>query len=111
MLPKPHRIPSNEISRVLRQGKRIVASDIEAKVLKTATHEFRCAIVVPLRVDKRATARNRVRRLVSESVRRLLPRLSVGYDAMILIQRRLPDTQADVDRRISQLLNPFIVSS
>lgn len=104
MLPKPNRIPSPAVRSVLRQGKRIIGDRMEVKIQKTANDLFRCAIVVPMRVDKRATARNRIRRLISESVRHLLPRLSQGYDVVIQVKRRLPDTQTEVDSIVADLL-------
>ena len=104
MLPKSHRIPSPELRAVSRQGKRIVSNSLELKFFATSNDAFRCAIVVPIKFDKRATARNRVRRLISESVRLMLPSLRGGVDGVFFVRGRLPDTQQDVQKIVYDVL-------
>lgn len=104
MLPKSHRLPSPDVRVVLRTGKRIVSGSIELKSIPTLTNVFRCAIVVPTSVDKRATRRNRIRRLISESVRLLLPSLQKGADCTFFVRSRIPDSQLEVHILVSDLL-------
>lgn len=98
MLPKPYRIPSRFLRGVMRQKERIVHEGLELKMLKTTNEHLRCTIVVSTRIDKRATTRNRMRRLISESVRHLLSDVSGGYDVVLTLRSRVPDSQTEVDR-------------
>ncbi|KKW10896.1 MAG: Ribonuclease P protein component [Candidatus Gottesmanbacteria bacterium GW2011_GWB1_49_7] len=68
MLPSIHRLPKQEIPGVLRYGARVTDENIVLRYKKTKQTP-RFAFVVSTKVDKRATARNRMRRVLSESVR------------------------------------------
>ncbi len=105
MLPKPYRIPSPELRTVLRQGTRSVVGAVEVKTHTTSLDIFRAAIVVPIKFDKRATARNRVRRHISESIRLLLPSLRKGTDAAFFVRGRMPDTLSEVQKIVHDLLD------
>jgi ribonuclease P protein component len=108
MLPKIHRIPSSDLRSVIRYGTRVINKELDVKRVHTACDVFRCAIIVPTRVDKRATKRNRIRRLISESVRHILPTLAKGHDVVIRVNHRLPDTQTEMDAVITKVLQPFM---
>lgn len=61
----------------------------------------RFAFVISTKVDKRATVRNRMRRLLAESVQHMLPSLRPGIDGILvgskqLISQRQPDIELQV---------------
>ena len=85
MLPRANRLPKQDITQVSRYGYRVVGKDMVLLYKKT-TLAPRFAFVVSTKVDKRATARNRMRRIVSESVRHLLPRLT-PCDGVFIIKK------------------------
>jgi len=89
MFPKPHRLPSSHIRAVFEKGKRIHTPDFQFIVLKSAADVSRFAVFVPARIDKRATVRNRSKRLVREAIRRLLPEVAGGWDVVVVVKRDL----------------------
>jgi ribonuclease P protein component len=105
MLSQPHRLPSLDIPHVLRFGKRVVRADVqliyaqsdsgnldpakgETDVRKSAS---RFAFIVSTKVDKRATHRNRIRRLLSESVRLRMDSIKPGVDGVFVAKKGLGD--------------------
>lgn len=66
----------------------------------------RFAVIVPNRVHKNATKRNRMKRLVRESIHHMLPSIT-SVDGVVLIQKMLPDKQADVEVCIYEKIISF----
>jgi len=67
--------------------------------------EPRFALIVSKSVDKRATIRNRIKRLLSESVRHVLLQITQPVDGVIIASRQLVGLeQAEVEKRVIELL-------
>lgn len=106
MLPKPNRLPSFEIKSVMRRGRSISSDWLqlifrrreEREINFATTSPSRFAVIVPMSVDKRATARNRIRRLVRESVRLLLPKIASGWDGVFMMKKGAPDEFVVMDQ-------------
>jgi ribonuclease P protein component len=65
----------------------------------------RFAVLVGKRVDKRASRRNRMKRLVRESVRLLLPAIGPGCDAIFLVNANIAQmTIGEVSSEVRNLL-------
>ena len=96
----------------MRYGARVRSGDIELVYRKTNTDSrlrgndntaSRFTIIVSTKIDKRATGRNRIRRIVSESLRHLLPQM-VPIDGVILVRRNIADyMQKEAEIRILEL--------
>ena len=85
MLPYPNRLPKTEILEVLRSGRRFTHDTLHLLYKRTdGTPRF--AIIVSTKIDKRTTSRNRIRRVLSESVRQLLPYIE-PIDAVLRVRR------------------------
>lgn len=104
MLPKRHRIPAGEIRTVLRRGRRYNADHLTVIVVPNTAGMFRCAIVVSSKFDKRAVRRNRIRRLLSESIRAQSSLLAQAYDMVLMPRTGMPDTLAGVSGEVSSVL-------
>lgn len=105
MLPSPYRLPAPFIRSVLQKGRRIVSSELQIISLRSGNSLPRFAFVVSAAVDKRATARNRMKRLLRESVRHLLPTIPAGYDMVFLVRRRFADrSKKEVEAAVRTLL-------
>lgn len=103
MLPHPHRIPSLLIRKILRNGTRVSLGSLQL-CYKLSEEICRFGVLVPKRIDKRATARNRQRRLIAESLRLLEPCIK-PVDGVFLLTRPLPvDSIAQVKPLIEALL-------
>lgn len=90
MLPQDLRLPSVDIASLLRRGKRIHEGSVDFIYRKTDKGK-RFAFIVSTRVDKRATARNRVKRLLREAVAAHLPHLQDGVDGIFVVRGKTPD--------------------
>jgi ribonuclease P protein component len=103
MLSSDHRLPKEEISPLLRSGLRTRSDTIEFVYRKT-TGTPRFAFIVSTKIDKRATARNRMRRTMSESVRHLLTKVGLPEGIFIARKNFAGFSQTEVNNIISGLL-------
>jgi ribonuclease P protein component len=107
MLPHTHRLPSPEIPRVMKEGRRIAGKEAILIYLKSPGKQSaaRFGFIVSAKVDKRATGRNRTRRLLSESVRLLLNSIHTGYDCVFIAKMNFSvKRQNEVNQIIERVL-------
>jgi ribonuclease P protein component len=103
MLPAANRLPKEEISPLLRHGMHVRSDSIEL-IYKKTPNAPRFAFIVSTKIDKRATARNRMRRTMSESVRHLLVQ-TVPVDGIFIAKRNFAElSQVEVEKIVSTLL-------
>lgn len=76
-----HRIPTHDIEKTMRQGKKLHASHVFFSIKKNNTQPpcNRFAFIVSTKVDKRAVVRNTVRRKMKEILRATVF-VREGYD-------------------------------
>ena len=100
MLPAQHRLRKKaDHNRVFKKGRRslcpfFVLLAVKREVDKDAPTRF--SFVVSKKVDKRAPVRNRVRRVLRESVKTVLTEVKPGYDCIVIarnatIGKKVPD--------------------
>jgi len=98
MLPRTFRLPSKDIPEVLRHGIRLRGEGVDFVYKKNRVSGYhRFAFIVSVKVDKRATVRNRMKRLLREAVQHILPGLPKGIDGALLVRGKLPDSKAEVE--------------
>jgi len=99
MLPKPHRLPSTLVRRIFSRGKRIIAGGIcEITSLSTKEAVSRFLIIVPISISKQAVVRNRMKRLIRESIRHLIPTFSSLFDCIIVAKKPIVGkTQQEIE--------------
>lgn len=95
MLPRPYRIPSPQMTVVLRQGRRITDSGIALVYVHNHLKVSRFAAVVPAKISKLATRRNRMRRIVTESIRKNLRQIKTGYDCVFFVRHDISAMKQD----------------
>jgi ribonuclease P protein component len=103
MLPAANRLPKEEISPLLRHGTRI-RSDIIEFIYKKTDSVPRFAFIVSASIDKRATARNRMRRTMSESVRHTLPYITSCDGIFIARGNFTARSQNEIEKSVMELL-------
>ncbi len=102
MLPKAHRLASSAIPEILRAGKTERIDGIDLRYV-TSPDSVRFAVVVPKSADKRATVRNRMKRMISEAIRLLVQQDKVpGISGVVFIRRKQPQSQRDIAERIAR---------
>lgn len=96
MLPRRHRLARrSELTTVLRRGAPARTGRLLVKAYRNGRPYSRFAFTVSNRVARRATVRNRLRRQLRESVRRLFPLLQPGYDVVVVVQPSAPVRPSD----------------
>ncbi len=95
MLPKQDRLPlRTELKRVQKEGK-IYQSPFfglivnKRQVTSDKEDASRFGFIVSKRISRKAVERNRVKRLLSEAVRRLLPRIKLGWEGVFLAKKTI----------------------
>lgn len=96
MLPSPNRLPKQKIIILLRRGMR-AGGDAVALVYQRTTGPSRFAFIVSKKIDKRATERNRIRRLLRESIQQVLPQIA-ACDGVFIARKNIA-TLAQTDAR------------
>lgn len=117
MLPRSNRLPSFEIPTVMRYGKRVSGNGVTLIYLKRKMDSgsesgmtTRIAFIVSTKVDKRAVVRNRMRRVMSESVRHIMKTISPSVDGVFIGSRQLIGlTQLQVEVIIQDLLRKLAI--
>jgi ribonuclease P protein component len=69
-LPKGYRLSKNEFKRVFEKGKTVKSSFFFINFLKNNSDHVRLATAVPAKIFKKATVRNKFRRIVADVVKK-----------------------------------------
>lgn len=84
MLPGPNRLTkSKDIERVVKTGRSFATPILSIKAAPGGDAATRVAVVAGLSAHKRATRRNRAKRLVREALRKNLGLVRPGFDIVI----------------------------
>lgn len=98
MLPKSNRLPAIEIKKILRSGKRIGGREFQLVYAGGDAGNCRFAVIVSSAINKRAVARNRIKRLLRESVRHLITGIK-PVDAVLIAKKdfsKLKQTEVEL---------------
>ena len=100
MLPSKHRIPRTLFGR-LRQAT-TVSSELLILRLVKVTGQSRFSVSVSKKVAKKATKRNRIRRLSYKEIATLLPNIKDSY--LVSISYKKSPLEGDINRNIHAIL-------
>lgn len=90
MLPKQYRLPlRTELHRVQKEGEVFHFPYFGLLIAKNDLNLSRFAFIISKKIHKRATKRNRIKRLLRESVQLFLARIKPGFDAVFLVKKRI----------------------
>ena len=106
MLPRKHRLTQDkDVTRVLRKGRAVVTNLLTVKAVEGHGSVPRAAIVVGLKVHKRATKRNLIKRRLRVVLQKLFPDFKAIVDLVVVA---LPDSvgrkQADLASAVEYCL-------
>lgn len=83
-LPKIHRLSDKfEIERVFKKGKRIDSELFTLRFLPNNTGQTRFAITANLKVSRKSTVRNKIKRRLSEIAKLNILRIKPSYDVVM----------------------------
>ena len=113
MLPKQYRLPlRTEFKRIKKEGKlfpgrffSLLVSHQPQAIPRTeprgeASYQPpRLAFIISKKIHKKAIKRNRVRRLLVEAVRGILPKIKPGFDFVFLVKKTI------LEKKLSEIKN------
>jgi ribonuclease P protein component len=106
MYPKKNRLPRNAFRRVFTVGTRLNSYEMTIIASPNTEEEKRFAVIVGKTVHKHAVKRNRIKRLIRESLRHCLPRIRSGYDIIVIAKRDFSaKKQVAVEHEINTLFS------
>lgn len=90
MLPKIYRLKkTKEIESVFKNGQWHQADFISLKLAKSQLGISRFTTIVSTKIDKRAVVRNKIRRQITEIIRKKLSALPKGYDILLIPKKEI----------------------
>jgi ribonuclease P protein component len=106
MLSKPYRLKKNEqIQNLRRRGRSWQSHQVVLIAQRNPTYQTRFAFSVSRRVGQ-AVERNRIKRLMRESIRLALPHVQHGWDILLIARRPARTaTFAQIDQDVTRLLH------
>lgn len=109
MLPKKYRLKkSGDIGGALKSGKIFREGFL---ILKTRNNDLkfsRFAFLISLKISKKATVRNRLRRKLSEIIRINLPNIKKNFDAVLIV---VSDFSKKNSREIEKVINNLFIKA
>lgn len=91
VLPKQYRLHDyREIEKVKKEGKFLPSPLFGFLLLEKLSQPVsRFSFIVSTKISKKAVERNRIKRVLSETVRNLLPKIKPGFDGVFLAKKSL----------------------
>lgn len=106
MLPKKHRLTKDkDFQKVFKRGKYYSRAWLGIKINKNNLKINRFGFLIGLKISKKATVRNKIRRRLSEVIRLKLEQIKPGFDVIVLVQPEIVDkTYQEIDKNLTNLL-------
>lgn len=105
MLPKKYRLTKkDDFDEIHRKGRFFGERFIAIKSLKNNLSYPRFGFLVGIKVSKKATVRNRVKRRIRESVRLKLDEIKPGFDIIVLTKPEIANKEySEIDEAIQKI--------
>ncbi len=94
----------SDFEKLFARGSRVHLPALSLVFFRHGRSDTRYAVVVGLAVTKRATIRNRLRRQISEYIRRTLPKIAPGYDCAFIVRPPAVKIRRDAFRNAATIL-------
>jgi len=88
MLPLAHRLHKEGIDEVFRKGKPLFVADIGVRFQKNTEETTRFSFLIAKKYAKKASERNRFKRLVREATRSLQKKWPKGYNIVVFATKK-----------------------
>ncbi len=92
MLAKEYKLKkNNDIKRVFEKGKYFQKGVIGIKLIKNNSKINRFGFLVGLKISKKSTERNKIKRWLNEIIRLNLSQIKKGYDIIIMVKTEIKE--------------------
>ena len=86
MLPRTYKLKrDNDFKKVFKDGRYQSGGVVKIKFLKNNLTISRFAFLVGKKISKKATKRNKIRRIMEESIRLKFEQIKTGFDVVVLV--------------------------
>jgi len=87
MIPEANRLTKQrDFKKIAQSGKKAYCPNFTLKFIRTNLENSRLAIVVSLKVAKKAVVRNKIKRQLREIIKTALPVIKRGYDILLIVK-------------------------
>lgn len=101
MLARKFRLQDRrEFSSIYRRGRGIHAGALSVKAQPNRYRHTRFAVVVSIKVAKKATVRNRIRRRLFGLLAELHPAIAPGFDIVVIVKQDVSGNEASNLRKL-----------
>jgi ribonuclease P protein component len=105
MLSKQNRLSSVVIPVVIRTGKRVFTDTFQMTIVANTLPVSRFSFIVSKKTAKHAVDRNRMKRIISESIRLRLLEIKPGFDCVIVAKKNFSSSNTkDIGTLIHETL-------
>lgn len=104
MFPRSQRLDKKDAKFTAKRGRTVSGRFLRLKITAASGTGSRAAVVAGLAFDKKATARNRIKRQLREIVRPWLPQLKSSVNLMVFVSPRAKGLSFNVLRQEMQEL-------
>ena len=107
MLKKTNRLLKNtDFARIMRRGRAVASGDFLLKYAKTDSSQSRFGFVISVKVSKKATERNLLKRQIREIIRNNIKIIAGGYNFVFVARKSaLNLTFSELKEEIMRLLS------
>ncbi|MEW6407418.1 MAG: ribonuclease P protein component [Patescibacteria group bacterium] len=106
MLPKKFRLSKKkDFERIHKFGKFFGQDFLAIKLIKNNQKILRFGFLVSLKISKKATVRNKIKRRLRESVRQKLDKIKTGFDIIVFVRPEIAEKNYwEIDAAIEKVL-------
>lgn len=107
MLKKKYRVKNfKDFKEILENGSYFGVKEFYIKFSKNNLDYSKISVVVPIKIDKRAVVRNRIKRQMSEIIRLLYKEIKPGFNIVFFCKNPILNSeQKDIKAQIEFILN------
>lgn len=106
MLPKQNRLSQKEIKQIFKKNKTFQGETLILKIMPNSLPLPRFSVIVPIKVSKKSTKRNKIKRQIREILRKKLPQIKPGFDGIFIANSKILEKNYwEIDEEIEKLLN------
>lgn len=108
MLPKENRLKKRkDFERIFKKGKAIIDKFLFLKFFKNNLKNSRFGFIVSLKVSKKSTTRNRIKRQLKAIIKENLSDIKLGLDVIIvagteIINKRYQEIRKELERLLKK---------
>ena len=108
-LARKYRLNKKDLKRIFKQGKTVANSFFFIRFLENELEHMRVAVIISSKVSKKAAVRNRLRRIIVESIR-TGNFLEGSYDLAITVTLNIVEKPSkEIKKHLEQAINKIFV--